>query len=116
MAGLMFKWILRQGGLAAIHARNMEKAALIYDAVDQSGGFYKGHARPDSRSLMNLTFKTRTEALDDAFVKEAQKQGMDQLKGHRSTGGVRASTYNAMPAAGCKALADFMRDFARKNG
>jgi phosphoserine aminotransferase len=116
LCGLMFKWILRQGGLEALHKRNMAKAAHIYRAIDESGGFYRGHARPDSRSLMNLTFRCPTEALDDQFVKEAQKNRMDQLKGHRSTGGMRASTYNAMPEEGCKALAQFMRDFAKRNG
>jgi phosphoserine aminotransferase len=115
MSGLVFKWILREGGLSAIHARNMAKAKLIYDVLDASS-FYKGHARADSRSLMNITFKTPSEQLDDLFVKEALKAGMDQLKGHRATGGVRASTYNAMPLAGCKALADFMREFERTKG
>lgn len=116
MSGLMFKWILKQGGLEALHKRNMEKAALIYAAIDESGGFYKGHARPDSRSLMNITFRCPTEQLDEAFIKEAGKNRMDQLKGHRSTGGMRASTYNAMPIEGCRALASFMREFAKKNG
>ncbi|HYF13638.1 MAG TPA: 3-phosphoserine/phosphohydroxythreonine transaminase [Phycisphaerales bacterium] len=116
LSGLVFKWIQKQGGLAAMHQRNMEKAALIYNAIDGSRGFYTGHARPDSRSLMNITFKCPTPELDDKFVAEAFKAGMDQLKGHRSTGGVRASTYNAMPREGCKALADFMAEFARRNG
>lgn len=123
MSGLMFKWILKQGGLEAMHKRNVEKAKLIYDVLDSSK-FYKGHARPDSRSLMNLTFRCAPagvdakacEALDDAFIKEAGKHGMDQLKGHRSTGGMRASTYNAFPKEGCQALAEFMREFEKKNG
>lgn len=115
LSGLVFKWIIKQGGLASVHAANLAKAKFIYDALD-STPFYKGHARPDSRSLMNITFRCPTEALDDTFVKEATKNGMDQLKGHRNTGGMRASTYNAMPADGCKALGEFMRDFARKNG
>lgn len=115
LSGLVFKWIIKQGGLASVHAANMAKAKFIYDALD-STPFYKGHARPDSRSLMNITFRCPTEALDDTFVKEATKNGMDQLKGHRNTGGMRASTYNAMPTDGCKALGEFMRDFARKNG
>jgi phosphoserine aminotransferase len=115
LSGLVFKWILRQGGLAEMHKRNMEKAGLIYDVLDGSG-FYKGHARADSRSLMNLTFKTPSEQLDEQFIKEAFKQGMDQLKGHRSTGGVRASIYNAFPREGCVALAQFMKDFEKKNG
>ncbi len=115
MSGLMFKWILKQGGLEVIHKRNLDKAKLIYDVLDSST-FYKGHARLDSRSLMNITFKTPSEQLDDLFLKEAAKHAMDQLKGHRSTGGIRASTYNAMPKDGCKALADFMKDFEKKNG
>lgn len=116
MCGQMFKWILKQGGLAAMHQRNMEKAALIYKAVDESGGFYRGHARADSRSLMNITFRCPSEQLDELFVKEASKSRMDQLKGHRSTGGMRASTYNAMSLEGCQTLSSFMRDFAKKNG
>lgn len=115
LSGLVFKWILKQGGLEAMHKRNVEKAKLIYDVLDTSK-FYKGHARPDSRSLMNLTFKTPNEQLDDLFVQEALKNGMDQLKGHRSTGGVRASIYNAFPREGCVALAQFMREFERTKG
>ncbi|MBI1191186.1 MAG: 3-phosphoserine/phosphohydroxythreonine transaminase [Tepidisphaera sp.] len=115
LSGLVFKWILKQGGLAAMQKRNAEKAGLIYDVLDKSQ-WYKGHARKDSRSLMNITFRTPTEQLDEQFVKEAFKHGMDQLKGHRSTGGMRASTYNAMPREGCVALAEFMRDFEKKNG
>jgi phosphoserine aminotransferase len=116
LSGLVFKWILREGGLEAMHKRNMEKAGLIYAAIDGSGGFYKGHARADSRSLMNITFRCPAPELDDKFVSEALKSGMDQLKGHRATGGIRASTYNAMPYEGCKALAEFMGEFARRNG
>jgi phosphoserine aminotransferase len=115
MSGLVFKWILKQGGLAAMHKHNVDKAQIIYDVLDKSS-FYKGHARKDSRSLMNITFRCPTEELDTRFIAEATKAGMDQLKGHRSTGGMRASTYNAMPVAGCKALADFMVEFERKNG
>lgn len=120
LSGLVFKWIAGQGGLAAMHKKNMEKARHIYDVLDASK-FYQGHARKESRSLMNITFRVNPSVpnaaeLDELFVKEALKQGMDQLKGHRSTGGVRASTYNAMPAAGCKALGDFMREFERKHG
>ncbi len=115
VSGLVFKWIIKQGGLSAIHARNVSKAKLLYDVLDQSK-FYTGHARPDSRSLMNATFRTPTPALDEAFIAEALKQGMDNLKGHRATGGMRASVYNAMPVEGCKALADFMREFERTRG
>ncbi len=115
LSGLVFKWILKQGGLDAVHKANMAKAKIIYDVLE-SVPFFKGHARPDSRSLMNITFRCPTEQLDELFVKEAFKNGMDQLKGHRSTGGMRASTYNAFPTDGCKALADFMREFAKKHG
>lgn len=113
--GLVFKWIIGQGGLAAIGKKNLEKVKPIYDVLDSSG-FYRGHARPDSRSLMNITFRLPTEALEEAFIKEAKAHGMDGLKGHRSVGGVRASTYNAFPAQGCTALAQFMKDFEKKNG
>lgn len=113
--GLIAKWILKNGGLAAMQKANQAKAKLIYDALDSSH-FYKGHARSDSRSLMNITFKTPTSDLDDKFMADAKKLGMDGLKGHRATGGIRASTYNAFPKAGCEALAAFMKDFEKKNG
>lgn len=113
--GLVFKWIKSQGGLAAIHKRNQEKAQIIYDVLDASK-FYKGHADKAARSLMNITFRTPNEQLDELFVKEAKAAGLDGLKGHRSTGGMRASVYNAFPRAGCEALAQFMRDFESKHG
>jgi phosphoserine aminotransferase len=115
MVGLVFKWIQRQGGLAPIAARNAAKAKIIYDAIDATG-FYKGHAREDSRSLMNISFHTPTPELDKAFLAEAGKEGMDNLKGHRSIGGLRASVYNAFPTEGCETLAQFMREFARRHG
>lgn len=120
ICGLVFKWILRQGDgsrspLEVLAEYNARKAGHIYGVLDSSK-FYTGHARADSRSLMNLTFKCPTPELDERFVKEAQAQGLDGLKGHRSTGGMRASMYNAFPEAGAKALADFMREFERKNG
>jgi phosphoserine aminotransferase len=96
--------------------RNQQKAQHIYEAIDASGGFYTPHARNDSRSLMNITFKLGSEDLEKKFLKEAEANDMDGLKGHRNVGGIRASTYNAFPAEGCKALADFMREFARQNG
>lgn len=116
MSGLMFKWILKQGGLSAMQKQNEAKARPIYDAIDASGGFYKGHARADCRSTMNILFNAPTPQLEDTFIKEASAHGMDGLKGHRSTGGMRASTYNAFPVEGAKRLAEFMREFARKNG
>jgi phosphoserine aminotransferase len=113
---LVLRWILRQGGLAAIARLNQEKAALIYQAIDAAPGFYRGHAEPASRSLMNITFRLPTEALEDAFVKQAKAEGMDGLKGHRSVGGLRASVYNAFPIEGARSLAQFMAEFVRKHG
>ncbi len=115
--GLMAKWIKSQGGLAALKKANEEKAALIYAAMDECADFWQGHAVKPDRSLMNITFRAKGgEALDDAFMKLAKDNGCDGLKGHRSTGGMRASTYNAFPREGCKVLADLMRDFAKKKG
>lgn len=112
---LMLEWVKAQGGVAAIQKRNEAKAKLIYDAIDASNGFYKGHAEAGSRSLMNITFRLPNEDLDKAFVSEATKLELTGLKGHRSVGGIRASIYNAMPEEGCRKLADFMADFAKKN-
>ncbi len=119
ICGQVFKWILRQAEgskhcLEVIGERNARKAGLVYAAID--AGFYSGHAEPAARSLMNVTFRCPTTELDETFCKEAAAAGLDGLKGHRATGGMRASMYNAMPEAGCKALADFMRDFARRHG
>ncbi len=111
---LVLQWIDGLGGLAAMAERNRRKAAPIYEVIDQSGGFYKGHAEPDSRSLMNVTFRLVDEALEKRFLAEAQAAGMVGLPGHRSVGGVRASIYNAMPPESCQALADFMKDFQNK--
>jgi phosphoserine aminotransferase len=113
--GLVFKWILAQGGLAEIGRRNEDKARLLYDVID-AGDFFRGTARPDSRSLMNVTFRTPSEELDARFLAESEATGFSGLKGHRSVGGMRASIYNAFPPAGCEALAQFMKDFASKNG
>ncbi|MBX3389088.1 MAG: 3-phosphoserine/phosphohydroxythreonine transaminase [Phycisphaeraceae bacterium] len=115
MCNLVFNWILKQGGVAPLLERNREKAQIVYDVLDKSK-FYKGHARPDSRSLMNLTFHTPSAELDDLFCEEAFKAGMDQIKGHRNTGGMRASMYNAFPREGAVALAEFMREFEKKHG
>lgn len=113
--GLVAKWIIKQGGLAAMQKHNEAKGKLIYEVLDATK-FYQPHAQKDARSLMNITFRLPSDELTDKFVKEAGSHGMDGLKGHRSVGGIRASTYNAMPKEGCKALADFMREFERKNG
>jgi len=116
MLNLVLEWIEDGGGLAAIDERNRHKAATIYAAIDGSGGFYRGHAEPDSRSLMNVTFRLPSEELEKRFVAEASASGMVGLGGHRSVGGIRASIYNAMSQEGCDALAGFMGEFARKNG
>lgn len=113
--GKVARWIKENGGLAAMEKRNAEKAALVYDAIDQSGGFYRGHAKKSSRSLMNATFRLPSEELEKKFIAEAAAAGLGGLKGHRSVGGLRASMYNAMPKEGCQALADFMEQFKKKN-
>ncbi len=109
-----FRWMEAQGGLAALERRNAEKARIIYDAIDASGGYYLGTvAEKAARSHMNVTFKLPSEELTEKFLKEAATKNMVALKGYRSVGGVRASIYNAMPLEGCQALAQHMRDFAR---
>jgi phosphoserine aminotransferase len=111
----IFRWLDEQGGLAAMEKRNTEKAKLIYDAIDNSNGFYKGTVSvKEQRSHMNVTYKLPSDELTDEFVKTASKNQMVGLKGYRTVGGIRASIYNAMPVEGCKALADFMKDFASK--
>jgi phosphoserine aminotransferase len=111
----IFRWLDAQGGLAAMEKRNVAKAKAIYDAIDQSNGFYKGTVSvKDQRSHMNVTFRLPSEELTDEFVKTTAKNGMVGLKGYRTVGGIRASIYNAMPVEGAQALANFMRDFASK--
>lgn len=116
IVGLVFKWAKKVGGLAAVEKINREKAGVVYQAIDESGGFYRGHVKPEARSLMNITFRLPSEQLEDTFAKEAKKEGMVGLKGHRSVGGMRASTYNAMTLEGAQELAKFMKEFQRKNG
>lgn len=113
---LVLRWLKKSGGLSAMAAHNQQKAALVYAAIDAAPEFYRGHAEPGSRSLMNLTFRLPSEELTDKFVKQAKAHGMDGLKGYRTVGGIRASMYNAFPLAGARVLSDFMADFARKNG
>ena len=113
--GLVMKWLLAQGGLAAIATVNERKAAKLYDEIDRTG-FYRGTAHADCRSLMNVTFRLGTEGLEKQFVKAATAAGLDGLKGHRSVGGMRASIYNAFPEQGVDALLAFMREFERKQG
>jgi phosphoserine aminotransferase len=114
-AGLVFRWILKQGGLAAMAEHNSAKAARLYAAIDDSG-FYRNPVDPACRSWMNVPFILAKPELDKTFLAEAGKAGLTNLEGHRSVGGMRASIYNAMPAAGVDALVGFMRDFARRNG
>lgn len=113
---LVLRWLKAQGGLVGIEKRNVEKAALIYNTIDQSGGFYRGHAEPCSRSLMNITFRLPSEEQEKEFATQAEKAGLIGLKGHRSVGGLRASIYNAMTVEGCQALQQFMLNFQSKNG
>jgi phosphoserine aminotransferase len=115
IAGLVFQWLKDQGGLAAIGQRNRAKAALLYDFLDGSK-FFTSPVQADCRSLMNVPFKLKNEALDGAFLKGAEAKGMLQLKGHRSVGGMRASIYNAMPVEGVKALVAHMKDFEQQHG
>ncbi len=114
--GLVAKWLLKLGGLDAMYKINKEKAETLYNCIDESGGFYKGHAEIESRSLMNLTFNLATEELEKKLISEATAAGFDGLKGHRSVGGLRASIYNAFPKKGVEDLVAFMKDFQNKNG
>jgi phosphoserine aminotransferase len=113
---LVLRWMVAEGGLPEIERRNEQKANLLYGAIDGSGGFYRGHAVPQDRSRMNVTFFLPTEELLARFLKEADKEGLYALKGYRDVGGVRASIYNAMPVAGVEALVAFMKEFKRKAG
>ena len=113
---LVMQWLLDEGGLEAMGRRNAEKAGLLYDAIDGSGGFYRAHATTASRSSMNVTFRLPSEELEKRFVSESTAARLDGLKGHRSVGGIRASIYNAFPKAGVEALVSFMKEFQRVNG
>jgi phosphoserine aminotransferase len=113
---LITKWLKNEvGGLKKMADRNATKAKLLYDLLDQSGGFYRGHARPDCRSSMNVTWRLPSEELEATFVKEAKAKGLHELKGHRSVGGIRASIYNAMPVEGVQSLRDFMQQFQHRH-
>jgi phosphoserine aminotransferase len=115
--GLVCEWILNEvGGLEHIAARNAAKVSKVYDVIDSSEGFFRGHACPASRSIMNVTFRLPSEELEAAFVKNAAAEGLSDLKGHRSVGGIRASIYNAMPAEGVDALCQFMSNFKSSHG
>ena len=116
MTGLTMKWIKSIGGLREIERRRDEKANLLYGAIEQSGGYYKNPVDKASRSPMNIVWRLPSEELEEKFIKEAKKEGLDGLKGHRSVGGCRASVYNAMPVDGIKKLVDFMNTFKTNNG
>lgn len=116
MIGLVFKWAKKIGGLSAIEKMNRIKANLIYQTIDESGGFYTGHAQPEARSLMNIPFRLPSEELEKLCVEEAKKAGIIGLKGHRSVGGMRASLYNAVTVENVKDVANFLKEFQRKNG
>jgi phosphoserine aminotransferase len=115
IAGLVFKWLKQQGGLAEIEKKNVAKSKLLYDYLDTTG-FYANPVAKEDRSRMNIPFTLKDAKLDEAFLKGAKERGMVQLKGHRSVGGMRASIYNAMPIEGVQALVEYMREFEKKNG
>jgi phosphoserine aminotransferase len=115
MASLVFEWAERQGGVEELEKANIKKANLIYDIIDNYG-IFSGVARKDSRSIMNITLRLPSDELTAKFVKEAGEAGLVNVKGHRSVGGIRLSLYNAMPLKGVEKMANFMMDFAKKNG
>lgn len=115
IAGLVFQWLKKQGGVAAMEQRNIAKANALYGYID-STDFYQNRIVPAYRSRMNVPFFLKEEALNDVFLAQAKEHGLVQLKGHKSVGGMRASIYNAMPEEGVRALVDFMRDFEKRHG
>ncbi len=115
MVNLMMKWLKAKGGIEEIQKINEKKAKILYDVIDKSEGFYIGHAKKDSRSLMNVTFNIKERELEEKLIKLAQENDMIGLKGHRSVGGLRASIYNAMPIEGVERLANLMEDFRKKH-
>ena len=116
ITGLVFQWAKKLGGLQAIEKRNRAKADLVYKTIDASGGFYRGHAAPAARSMMNIPFRLPAVELEDAFASESKKASLIGLKGHRSVGGMRASLYNALGLDASEALTSFMREFQKKHG
>ena len=116
MAGLVFQWLKKNGGIGAMERANIAKSNPLYAAIDASNGFYHCPVNKADRSRMNVPFTLKDANLDGDFLKQADARGLLQLKGHRSVGGMRASIYNAMPLAGVQALVDFMNEFAKKNG
>ena len=115
MVGLVLQWIKEQGGVSALEKINEQKTKLIYDVIDESNGFYIGCANKENRSTMNITFRIKSEELEKLFIKESEAAGFVGLKGHRDVGGLRASTYNAVPLEACEALAQFMKEFMNKH-
>ncbi len=116
IVSLVCEWLKEKGGVPAMEKINREKARVLYNAIDASDGFYAGHAEKSARSLMNVTFRLPSPELESRFCAESESAGLNGLKGHRSVGGIRASIYNAFPKEGAEILADFMNDFAQKNG
>ena len=115
MVRLVTEWLLNDiGGLEKMYAHNRSKAQMLYEVVDQSDGYYEGHAQSDCRSVMNVVFRLPSDELTASFLAEANEQNLTALGGHRSVGGIRASIYNAMPVEGVEALREFMIDFARQ--
>ena len=112
--GLVFQWVKKQGGVEAIQKINEQKAKILYDFLDQSE-LFRGTVVPEDRSLMNVPFVLPTDELNKQFIKEAEANGMVNLKGHRTVGGMRASIYNAMPVEGVEKLVAFMKEFEAKN-
>lgn len=115
MLGEVLSWIQDLGGIDVLSKQNEKKAKLIYDAIDDSDGFYRGHAEVESRSLMNITFTLKAEDLEKKFLAEAKEKGFIGVNGHRSIGGCRVSTYNAVPIESCKAFSEFMIQFQKEN-
>jgi len=115
MVSLVLNWIKSRGGLEAMEQYNVNKTKLIYDVIDESNGFYIGCANKADRSTMNITFRIQSEELEKVFVKESEAAGFVGLKGHRDVGGLRASTYNAVPLESCEALATFMKEFQQRH-
>ena len=116
LAGLTFQWLKEQGGLDAMAQRNQAKAALLYQTIDGSGGYYRNPVEPAARSRMNIPFTLHDSTLDADFLKESEAAGLLALKGHKALGGMRASLYNAVPLEAVQALVQFMRDFATRHG
>ncbi|HWD41182.1 MAG TPA: 3-phosphoserine/phosphohydroxythreonine transaminase [Fimbriimonas sp.] len=116
VSGLVYKHVKKLGGVAAMAQKSAEKSGVLYDAVDGSGGFYNGHAEKSARSRMNVTFTLQDDSLTGDFLKGAEEAKLSGLHGHRSVGGFRASIYNAFPLEGCKVLAGYMADFAKRHG